>query len=524
MTQDHRFMNPTRLRLISTAAVAVLLASPAAAQSAATAPDPRDLLDRLTRLEAANARLEAEISQLRGAQQAPAAIAATPAAAPATSAPALAETAADGAPRIAPQAVSDSIDARHNVVGIDSAYSHAVLEHTEGVNDRLLIQLRAREAGRLDDIVTLSGRVVVLADAHRSNRANKFGYLMRHPTGNNQRTKDTQEIAVSSAQLAFTISPHPDFTGYVEMLYDPEQSFGAGTLTALTRNQVQVRKAYVMWGNLAKRPVYAAAGKMDVPFGLEDSVNPFSNSTVWHAFAPLAYGGQLGYYDGSLSLRAMAIVGGAEFRAANTPVDGTAIPSKLNNFSVDGSYSYHFTPDTVLKAGASYIHGSDYCQDYPIQHFGACTHAVPAWSAYGRLDAGRLRLLGEFARTTRVWPGTHVPNLANPLSIYPASRVTSYTVGGRYHAPLTANGLKLSFEYSKFIAGPSGAPWNSQDQMVLGVANDISDRVSLFGEVVRIQGFAPLNFVSGGNFPDGSTWSDPTARSQVLVLGMKAGF
>ena len=499
-------MQPKFLAATALIGPALLLA---AAPSQAQTADP-DWSERLRRLEEANARLQAEVQALR--EQAPAPAASTaPAPAP------------DAGTTLAAAPVAASAPVPRQTIGVSPAYSRAILEHTEGVNDRTLIQLRARRDGQIDNLVTISGRVVVIGDFHHSNRANKFGYLMRHPTGNNQRTFDTQEITVNSAQLAFTFNPHPDFTGFVEMLYDPEQSFGAGTLTALARNQVQVRKAYMLWGNLAKRPVYAAAGKMDVPFGLQDSVSPFSNSSVWHAFAPLAYGGLLGYYDGSLSLRAMAVVGGAQFRSANMPVDGTAVPSKLNNFALDGSYTAHISPDTSFMLGASYLRGSAYCQPYPIQHFGACNVAVPAWSAYGRLDVGRLRLIGELSRTTRIWPGTQVPGTTNPLSIFPASRVSAFTVGARYR-PKPFEGLRVSAEYSKFIPGPVGSPWHRQDQLTLGLSQQLGENIDLFGEYVRVQGFVPLNFVSGGNFPDGSTWSEQDAKSRVVVVGVKAGF
>ena len=483
---------------------ALALSSPALAQNAPSS-DSTALMQRLDRLEAANARLQAEVNTLRATGEAQQVAAAT------TPAP------------TRHRAESSGSDQR-NLIGFNPEYSTTVLEHTEGVNQRLIAQLDAVQDGLLDNIVTVSGRVVAIADAHWSNRANKFGYLMRHPTGNNQRTKATQEATISSAQLAVTFRPHPDFTGYVEMLYDPEQSFGAGTLTALTRNQVQVRKAYVLWGNLDKTPFYAAMGKMDVPFGLEDSVSPFTNSTNWHAFAPLAYGAQLGYYADGVSLRGMMVVGGSQFRGANTPVDGTAIPSKLNNFAIDASYTYELGEDSSVMVGGSYLHGTAYCQNYPVVHFNPCSVRVPAWAAYGRLRMGRFMALGEFARTTEVWPGTQVPDPLNPLSQFAASRVTSFTFGGRYNAPVTKNGLDLSVEYSKFIAGADGAPWERQDQMVFGVANRLGSSVSVFGEYIRTNGFAPLNFISGGNQPDGSSWSDASAKSNVLVLGVKAGF
>jgi hypothetical protein len=476
--------------------------------------DRAAMLERLARLEAANAALASEIATLRSAVGA--GDAAT------VSVPAVAAM-----PAPAPAAPATTADARDpaKLVGIEPAYGFAVLDHKENVNRRTLLQLEARQAGELDQIVTLSGRATVIANAHWSNRANKFGYLMRHPSGNNQRTKATQEITISSAQLAATFAPTADVTGYIELLYDPEQSFGAGTLTTLARNQVQVRKAHVMLGNLDKSPFYLAAGKMDVPFGLQDTVSPFTNSTNWHAFAPLAYGGQVGYYDGALSLRGMAVVGGAQFRAANTPVDGTNIPSKLNNFAIDGSYTLTLGDRGSAVVGASYLHGSAYCQPYPVFHFNPCPDNVPAWAAYGRVDLGRIRVLGEFAETTKPWPGTQVPVPVNPmLAGFAPRHVTSFTVGGRYNLPIAKDATDLSFEFSKYIAGPEGAPWERQNQWVAGLAHRLGTSVDLFGEFIRVDGFVPLNFLSGGNQPNGATWSEKDARSHVIMLGIDAAF
>ncbi len=496
------------------AAGALALGSAMPAHAASAAPTVADLLARLERLEARNAALEAEVHTLQAqAESAPAPVAAqasAPAPAAQASAPVLATaaTAQTAAPAI----------------GIASAYSMAMLEHTEGVNQRLIRQLEALRDGELASPVTLGGRVVAIADAHFSNRANKFGYLMRHPTGSNERTYDTQEMALSSVQLAATFKAGRDFTGYLEMLYDPEQSFGAGTITALARNQFQLRKGYVMWGNLKRSPFYVALGKMDAPFGLEDTVSPFTNSSNWHAFAPLAYGGQAGVLYKGLSVRGMAMVGGAQFRGANTPVDGTNIPSKLNNYAVDASYTLKLGEGNSLRAGASYIHGSAYCTAYPVIHFSNCSVNVPAYAFYGKLVYGPLELLGDFAKTSTPWPGTHVPDSKNPLSQFAAAKVTSFTYGGRVRVPYTGDHVKLSAEYSKFLAGPKGSPWHRQDQLVLGLADRVNQNVSLFGEFITIKGYEPLNFVSGGNFPDGSTWSDGDARSQVVMMGVKAGF
>lgn len=464
--------------------------------------------DRLARLEAENAEMRAQLDALTQAQP----VYAQPVYAQPVYAPPPAPMPASTAPT-------------RNVVGFSPEYGYKILDHRRGVSQRGEIILDAIDSGELDSMVTLSGRAVVIADAHWSNTPNKFGYLMRHPSGNNQRTKATQEVLVNSVQLAVTATTAKGVTMYAEMLYDPEQTFGAGTLTAVTRNTITMRKAFVLIGDKSVTPFYAMFGKMDAPFGLMDSVSPFTNSTSWHAFAPLAYGGMVGFDRGGFNVRAMAIVGGAQFRGANVPVDGTNIPSKLNNFSVDASYTVGLMEDVEVTLGGSYIHGSAYCQAYPVQHFGACTTRVPAWAAYGRARWGRLEVIGDFAKTTKIWPGTAVPVATNPaLAVFPASKVTAFTVGARFTPPIFADKLTVSGEFSRFIAGADGSPWEKQDQITGGLQYKLAPSVDVFSEYVHVDGFVPLNFLSGGNQPAGATWSDQNANSEVVVFGVNAAF
>ena len=50
--------------------------------------------------------------------------------------------------------------------------------------------------------------------------------------------------------------------------------------------------------------------KMDAPFGQMGTVNPFTNSTMWHAFGGLGYGAQIGYDKGGLHAKIMLAQGG----------------------------------------------------------------------------------------------------------------------------------------------------------------------------------------------------------------------
>ena len=494
------------------AASAITIVAPASAQDTALEARFQMLEQRILALESQNQELRDELETEAEIREP----------VPALPAPQVGATSSD------PVLASD--ESPSGLVGTNSAYSYKILDHAENVNTRPLVQLNAISDGQLKNRVTLSGGATVLMDKQWSNSPDKFGYLMRNPTSANQIGKDVSEAVIHSAQLAVTAQLDDDFTAYAELLYDPQQSFGQGTITALTRNQIQLRRGWVMFGNLDKRPVYALVGKMDTPFGLNDTVSPFTNSTNWHAFSGLAYGAQVGLETNGLSLRAMAIQGGAQFRAANAPVQGTSVPSKLNNFALDARYTASLGGEgNQIMAGASYQHGSAYCQTYPVVHFNPCQDNVPAWAAYGKANFGDLTLLGEYARTTKPLPGSAVPIPNNPLSAFPAVETEAFTVGGRFaFGSESQSGQQRQFaisgEFSKFIAGADGAPWERQNQAVFGLSWFASSNINLFSEFVHVDGFVPLNFLSGGNFPDGSTWSDRDANTNVALVGAQVAF
>ena len=223
----------------------------------------------------------------------------------------------------------------------------------------------------------------------------------------------------------------------------------------------------------------------------------------------------------------MGVQGGAQFRAANTPVEGTAVPSKLNDLAVDASYEFGLGSGDTLLLGGSYLRGSAYCQDFPVQHYLPCRDNNPAFDLYARLVAGELTLKGEFARTLDEWPGMFNPAMPQ----FPVSGVTSFDVGIKHRFNLDYGPFDLSAEFSRFVAGPGGSPWQRQDQIVLGAAWFAEPSVKLFTEYVHVDGFVPLSFISGGSIRDDRgevipdrTISEADARSDILLVGINAAF
>ena len=196
-------------------------------------------------------------------------------------------------------------ESQSGLVGTNASYSYKVLDHSIRTNAKQRYQLEAIRDGALEQKLTFGGQVTALANYQKSNTNTKFGWLMRHPTSANQIGESVSEAVIHSSNLAVTARLTNNLTAYAELLYNPEQNFASGsTITGLPRNNVNMRRAYLMYGNLADSNFYASIGKMDIPFGWNDTVSPFTNSTSWHSFAGLAYGGLVGYAGDKLHVRA----------------------------------------------------------------------------------------------------------------------------------------------------------------------------------------------------------------------------
>ena len=407
-----------------------------------------------------------------------------------------------------------------SVIHQDSDLGYNLLDPTQAGKFKPLMILDAKKDGRLQKGVTASGAITAIADFQKTNV--DIGYLMRQPE--NVSGKTASEAALHSIQVGLTANISPWISAYSEILYDPEQSFGAGTITSLSRNQLQMRKGYLLIGDLSVSPFYFQIGKLDSAFGQMDTVNPFSLSTDWHTFGGLSYGALVGYSKDGFNIVAEAVQGGAEFRGLNTPVEGTNIPSKLNNYVFDANYSFKVGETSSMRFGASYEAGSPYCQNFPVQHFGTCSSPNPAYSVYGEAQIDKFRLKGSFQQTLKPMPGSFNPN--PPLSAFAAHKVSAFDVGGLYETTIAGKKANISLDYSAFIAGPSGAPWNRQTQWVAGLAYFPYKNVKFFTEAIFIEGYAPFEFLTGGMpGPDPTrVLSNSASKTGVLIGGITAAY
>lgn len=411
-------------------------------------------------------------------------------------------------------------------VTINSRLMYRMLEPTMNLQ-KVQILLEERKAGRLKNgQLVIGASMISLMDYQKSNTDSKFAYLMRHPGSQNQVGKEVSEAVIHSFQLGFTGAINDWLALHAEILYNPAQSFGAGTITSLGRNQIQLSKGFVLIGNPNRFPVYGALGKMDAPFGQTGSVSPFSNSTMWHAFGGLGYGALFGFSKWNLNATFMAVQGGAQFRALHTPVaDSTSVPSQINNFTADLNYTIPISKQVGFKLGGSYMHGSAYCQDFPVTHFTECDECNPAVAGYAQLEvAQRLIVKGSYAQTLKVWKGTYNPS--PPLDIYEAVKVSSMDVGAKYSFNLSGDiRYSVSGEFSNLVAGANGSPWERQNQTVFGASALIKESSKIFAEYFFTDGYVPLNFISGSHpnqpYPSGYTPCEQGVHTFGIVVGLQ---
>lgn len=412
------------------------------------------------------------------------------------------------------------------VISLRSHLSNKLLNQNDDLRkDKVLYDGLTTDQIKPGELI-LGSSLIAIMDYQKTSEPDKFGWLMRHPTATNQIGNVVTEAALHSWQFSLLYRINNWMTAYSEILYNPMQSFGSGVMTTLDRNQLQLRRGFVQISNPEKIPFYLSIGKKDTPFGLMNSVSPFTNSTMWHTFGGLGFMATLGLDYLGLNASYSLIQGGRSFRGLNTVVgEGTNVPSRLNNFTIDVNYKVKYR-NSSWKLGYSYLKGSAYYHEFPVFHFDPGNIDNPAYTYYSELKIDEvIRLKGSFGKTLKEWPGTFNPN--PPLNVFPANTVSSTDYGGsiKFFKNRT-NQLILSGEFSEFRAGPKGSPWERQSQTVIGLSFLTKNHSKVFVEYFNAQGYVPLNFVSGSAdfepFPPGVTHSQSDVILNGIVFGVIA--
>lgn len=380
------------------------------------------------------------------------------------------------------------------LVRFEPRYSKMALGLQSDVTGKPIEQLKMRRAGIIkDQTVYISGQVKGSFMAEKTNEEDKFAILSRLP---GQHDGDTgSRFVINDASIAVTANITPYASAYAEIEYTETEYPG--------QNDIQMRKAYVTFGDLDESGLYASFGRNTIDFGDMDSYNPITHTMNTHYFWAVSDDPTLavGYIDDRFDVTATAINGGRQLRVADAGDSG-----HVKNFAVNANVNHDIFDNLNVRFGAGYLHATSYNSSTP--HHTADAESGPksrnpAWDAVLELTSPEFDAMVEYTQTVHDWPATN-----HPVSALTAQAAYKFSGYDKQH--------KISAVYSRGEQGDSGTEYETMTQMVLGYALGLSDNVEISAEYVRNMGFAPLVAIT--------TASDHSVRNDSVIVGAKVNF
>ena len=398
--------------------------------------------------------------------------------------------------------VESSLDTEESwkPIAFDTEYARAILNWQETVTEKPLTMLQASVADSLaPNTLTISGAYWGSYMYEETNVSGKFPILSRFP---NQHSGTTgSRWVTNNAAVGLTAK----LGSWITLFAQPEFS----EIEFVGQDEVQLRKAFVMVGNLSQVPFYAYYGRNTVDFGAMNAYNPFTHTVNNHSFRvdsedPVI---GLGFYRDGLHLVATAIHSGRQLRVADSPgSDGYD-----ENFALHASYAFE-SGDFRGRVGGGYLHSTIYNRTIP-HHPGAGFDAAVrgskeerrngAWDVFVEVGYGPFSIGGEYTATTEKWPATD-------------HRVSALNGQFAYDFSLFEMPTRLSFVYGVGRVGPDDTEYERLTQLVVGAETQVTKNFSLGVEYVRNSAFVPLIGITHV--------SDSSVKTDTLIVGGKLTF
>ena len=363
-----------------------------------------------------------------------------------------------------------------------------------------------------------------------------FPILSRFPFFSGRGDDEAGVFAINNAALSFTST----FGDWTTVYLQPEYS---ETDFARDQDEMQLRKAFVVFGNLEKSPFYAAFGRKTIDFGNFDGYNAFTQTEAQHYFwamsdQPVA---ELGFYKNGWKFVASAMSGGRQLRTANA--------GENNNI---GNYAFSAEKEFLLDGlgvrggaftlGGGYLHDTIYRDNATAHTFGALARAGEpsiqyrnsAVNAYAEYTSPFFDAMLEYTTTLEPWAGAIPQNRAGVvepqyldadgnitfdqnLEVLVAQARIKPMVGGRRMA-IAAVGTWGKIGDDFVGTGIAGQPttWEKNQQHVLSVEYPINDFLDIGAEYVYNKGFIP--------FVAPQLISNDEVEAHAVNVGFKARF
>ncbi|MEQ9260007.1 MAG: hypothetical protein RIG84_13035 [Roseovarius sp.] len=379
-------------------------------------------------------------------------------------------------------------------LGTSLSYSNEMFDRQEHVTNKVARMLRARADGRLEEgVLYVGGRFAGSRIWEETNTPGKFPILSRFPPTHTRGRSDGYGVINEISFNATMVMPLATLFlqgEYTEIEYPGQEP-------------VQLRKYWLVLGDLRAAPFYLALGRKTVSFGNFATYAPFTHNHSSHYFwsqsdAPVI---ELGYVTERTEIVATAIPAHRGLRVLNTPSNNGA----LSNFALNASHRFEFSEGRSLTVGGGWLKGTIY--DSTLAHHPPATGINPfwngAWDVNATYSTPRFDVMAEFTRTINDWPATF-------------HHVQATTVQGRMRGRLAGRPAAYSLTASRGVQGARGTEWERMEQVILGVEVDVAPHLRIGAEYMYNAGFVPLilPLIAG----------DRSVVSHTVILGAELTF
>lgn len=429
-------------------------------------------------------------------------------------------------------------------VHTDVNMTNQILNFQEGITDDQEFILRSKAAGTMKkDALYLGGAFRGGILLEWTNEDGKFPLLSRFPDSHG--SEDTaQDFIVQNAALSFVAGG--DWVSFVGQLEYSETEFRRD------QEELQLREAYVIIGDLTKSPFYAAFGRKTIDFGEFNSYNPYVHSVNQHFFWALSDDAvlELGAIGDDWRVSATAIPGTRQLRTALSGDEGRIVDfpnfvlagggvetdeGEISNFAVKGKKSFDlsgFAGGSVATFSASYLHDTIYRNNITahtrsaLERLGPPNAPLPLpfvlveertglYNLNATLQNERFDFNVEYTSSTSPWVATQFDD-ATGLEFPGVRDLQAITVQGRWHTEVMGKPTDFAAVFGRGILGPEDTEFDEADQHALSAEVLISDNLRLGAEYVYLNGFQPFVGVQDV--------SDTSVESHAVMFGVRGRF
>jgi hypothetical protein len=345
----------------------------------------------------------------------------------------------------------------------------------------------------------------------------QFPLLSRFPFFSNRTDDEAGVFAINNAALSFTST----FGDWTTLYLQPEYS---ETEYPREQDEFQLRKAFVVFGNLQRSPFYAAFGRKTIDFGNFDSYNAFTQNEGHHYFWSVSDQpvGELGFYSNGFKVTASAFSGGRQLRVALADEE-----NNIANYAFTAEKEFLLPQNAAFTLGGGYLHDTIYRDNFTAHTFqGRSTGTPPAnfiryrnslVNGYVEYNSPFLDAMVEYTTTLEPW-GAAIPqtidgvpftqflidplgsttdinniNFDEKLSVLVAQLRLKPIVNGRPLA-IAASGSWGNISDDTGNVGTFGQPtsFEKNQQHAFSVEYPVNDFLDVGAEYVYNKGFIPF--------------------------------